>query len=112
MTRSELQSLLGSDRSDRLRQGVEHLVALLASRDRAWRLRGYAALHEQLEEALYQSCLNYRSLVRGFTHPLEAVMEEAIERWAAACEDAAGTAADHCAEQHTPDCERAGDRGQ
>lgn len=102
MTRDELRSLLGSDQSERWRQGMEHLVALLASRDRARRLSGYAMLRDQLEEALYQSCLNYRSLVRGFTHPLESVIEEAIERWAAAFEDVASARADHRDEHRAP----------
>ena len=83
MTRQELQSLLTSARIEQQKQGIEYLVALLCSDDRPVRLRGFALLREQLEEALYQSCLNYRGLVRGFTHPLEMVMEQAIERWAA-----------------------------
>jgi hypothetical protein len=84
MTRQELQSLLTSGRTERQKEGVEYLVSLLCSRDRPIRLRGFEVLREQLEEALYQSCLNYRGLVRGFTHPIETVMEEAIERWAVA----------------------------
>lgn len=106
MTRAELQSLLNSDQRDRRRMGVEHLAGLLSSRDRGRRLDGYAVLREQLEEALYQSCLNYRSLVRGFTHPIETVMEEVIERWAAALEDAAGAGTERRNDQQAPGADR------
>jgi hypothetical protein len=106
MTRNELQSLLSSDQRDCRRRGVEHLVALLSSHDRASRLRGYATWREQLEEALYQSCLNYRSLVRGLTHPLETVMEETIECWATAHEVSARARPALC-DEHRASAEKA-----
>ncbi len=78
----DLKSLLLSERSGDSEKAIGTLVGLLSSRIEEKRARGYALYREALEEALYRSCLNYRSLVRGFTHPLLSVMEQAIETWA------------------------------
>jgi hypothetical protein len=78
----DLKSLLLSERSGDSEKAIGTLVGLLSSRIEEKRARGYALYREALEEALYRSCLNYRSLVRGFTHPLLSVMEQAIESWA------------------------------
>jgi hypothetical protein len=71
---------------DSSRLAIDRVVAMLTSRDARLRQQGYALYRDGLEDALYQSCLNYGALVHGFTHPLLSALEEAIERWAAASE--------------------------
>ncbi len=79
----QIDTLLLSDEERERERASEELVRLLTSTDRNDRLRGYAMFREGLNEALYRSCLNYRSLVGGFTHPLETILARAIEAWAA-----------------------------
>ena len=61
-TEDDLKSLLLSERSAESEKAIGTLVGLLSSRDEVKRARGYALYREALEEALYRSCLNYRSL--------------------------------------------------
>lgn len=73
--------LTGAEGGDR-NAAITALVDMLSSQDGGLRRQGYRLFQDGLDEALFQSCLNYRSLVRGFTHPLVKVLEETIERWA------------------------------
>jgi hypothetical protein len=82
MTTDELKALLNSDRSDEKERAVEYLVKLLTSEDEKIRRRGHELLEEGFNDALYQSCLNYSSLVGGFTHPLLNVVRRTVEFWA------------------------------
>ncbi len=45
---------------------------------------GAGLLGAAFNDALYQSFLNYRSLVGGFTHPLLDVVRCSVELWAQA----------------------------
>lgn len=46
---------------------LTHIEALLTSGDAQMRARGYALLEEGINDALFCSCLNYRSLGGSFT---------------------------------------------
>jgi hypothetical protein len=82
MMSEQIETLLLSDEERERERAIEELVRLLTSTDRDDRLKGYAMFRERLNEALYRSCLNYRSLVGGFTHPLATILARAIEAWA------------------------------
>ncbi|MGH7045134.1 MAG: hypothetical protein ACREE2_01930 [Stellaceae bacterium] len=82
MTVEELKALLDSGQPEKIDRAVEHLIGLLTSEDGPMRERGYAMLQEGLNEALYQSCLNYRALLSGATSPLLAVVMQTVEFWA------------------------------
>ena len=88
MTSDELKALLYSSRSQEAEHAIEYLVAALTDRDERARKHGYALLDGALKEALYQSCLNYGSLLGSFTQPLMTVMTRAVEAWAAQQHDA------------------------
>lgn len=78
----EVKALLVSEAEHDREQAIEHLIALLTSPEKGARERGYELFGEGLNEALYRSCLNYRGLVGGFTHPLVTALARSIETWA------------------------------
>lgn len=82
MTADELKTLLRSGQSEESKRAVDYLVTSLTSRDANIRRHGYELLDEALKDALYQSCLNYGSLLGGFTQPLMAVVTRTVEFWA------------------------------
>ncbi len=82
MTKDELNDLLSSERSADKARAVDYLVKLLTSEAGNVRAQGHELLAEAFNDALYRSCLNYRGLVGGFTHPLVEVIRRAIETWA------------------------------
>ena len=81
MTEDELKRLLNSDQAPDKEQAIQYLVGLLTSPDKEMRSREYEPFEEGLNEALYQSCLNYSSLVGGFTHPLVTVLTRSVQAW-------------------------------
>jgi hypothetical protein len=82
MADDDIKTLLSSEEEHQRDRAIEHLVRLLTSPDRTDREEGCALYREGLNEALYRSCLNYRSLVGGFTHPLVTILARAIDAWA------------------------------
>lgn len=78
----ELKALFETGLPEDSAKAIDHLVALLTSYDRNERIRGYELFGKAVNDALFCSCLNYGSLVEGFTHPLQEVMGKAIESWA------------------------------
>jgi hypothetical protein len=82
MTAGEMKALFESGTPESGAKAVEYLVGLLTSHDRNERTHGYELFKEAIGDALFCSCLNYGSLVGGFTHPLQEVLVKAIERWA------------------------------
>ena len=86
VTTAELKALLNSENAQEKEQAIACLLALLTSRDERARARGYELFEEGINDALFCSCLNYRSLVRGFTHPLLQVVTRAVETWAISTE--------------------------
>jgi len=87
MMADELKLLLNSDQGTDHEKAVQYLVGLLTSPDKGMRRRGCELFEEGLNEGLYQSCLNYRSLVGGVTHPLISVLTRSVEAWSARVED-------------------------
>lgn len=94
VTSDELKALLDSDDAERNEQAVAHLVKLLTSQDEQARARGYQLFEEGIADALFCSCLNYRALVGGFTHPLLKVVRKSVETWAASKKDSPESVAD------------------
>jgi glutathione S-transferase len=87
VTRDELKALFDSEEAEQEEQAIAHLVELLTSRDKQLRAQGYRLFEEGIADALFCSCLNYRALVGGFTHPLLKVIRQAVEAWAASKSD-------------------------
>lgn len=82
ITTAELKALFETGFPKDSAKAIERLVDLLTSHDRNDRTRGYEMFETAVNDALFCSCLNYGSLVGGFTHPLREVMAKAIESWA------------------------------
>ena len=87
VAREALHALLPGEGGDERSAAIAALVDMLSSQDVRLREEGYCLFQGALDEALFQSCLNYRSLVRGFTHPLVSVLAATIERWASVAEE-------------------------
>ena len=90
---SELRGRLNSDKPDEREQAVNYLVSLLTSRDESDRHHGYELYKEGIDEALFRSCLEYRGLIGGFTHPLLDVVARAVEFWARSSPEGRGDVA-------------------
>ncbi len=84
MTVEELNAMFRSDRPEERSRAAGYLVEKLTSQDAGSRAQGHELLGAAFNDALYQSCLNYRSLVGGFTHPLLDVVRRSVELWAQA----------------------------
>ena len=82
ITAAELKALFETGLPEDSAKAIEQLVDLLTSHDRSDRAHGYEMFETSVNDALFCSCLNYGSLVGGFTHPLREVMAKAIEFWA------------------------------
>jgi hypothetical protein len=83
VTTEELKLLLASDRPGEKERAAGYLVRLLTSAEKTERQRGCELFEEAINHALFCSCLDYRSLTAGFTHPLLGVVARTVESWAA-----------------------------
>jgi hypothetical protein len=82
VTTEQLKLLLESDQPGEKERAAGYLVQLLTSTKKKERERGYELFEESINHVLFCSCLNYRSLTGGFTHPLLGVLARTVESWA------------------------------